>query len=109
MQLFDDNPHLLKVENLKAQTIDGVEVYLNNETVTVRMVDVAGVDVPGVTWPLTMQYEAGSNGVYRIIIPNSITVEPGQLVTAIIDGGDQPDRTIHLECPVSVKKRTSCA
>ena len=79
---------------LKAETGDGCEqidgfAYINNATVSVTLKDRAGADVAGESWPLAMNYVAGSNGVYRATLAFALALQDGKPFTAeiIADGG----------------------
>ena len=51
-------------------------IYVNDAVVTVTLLDAAGAEVVGETWPLTLDYVAASNGQY------AKTVNPISGVTA---------------------------
>ena len=65
-------------------------VYLNSGvTATVTVVDSAGVEVVGQLWPLTLDYFAASDGIYRATLADSMVLIPGDWYTAqlTIDAG----------------------
>ena len=47
--------------------------YLNSATCTVTLYDVAGNEVTGETWPLTLNYVTDSDGDYRGTITDTVT------------------------------------
>ena len=53
------------------------------------MKDRAGADVAGETWPLAMNYLAGSNGVYRATLAFGLSLQDGKPFSAeiVADGG----------------------
>ena len=46
--------------------------YLNSATVTCTIKDTAGNEVSGISWPVTLDYVAASNGNYRATIDKAI-------------------------------------
>ena len=40
-------------------------IYVNDATVTATITDASDVDVTGQTWPVTLDYVTGSDGVYK--------------------------------------------
>jgi hypothetical protein len=48
--------------------------YLNSATVTVTVKDLAGSEVSGVSWPVTLSYESASNGNYTGAIDKDISI-----------------------------------
>jgi len=51
--------------------------YLNSATVTATLKDQSGTEVSGVSWPLTLSYEAASNGNYSGTIDKAVSVSDG--------------------------------
>lgn len=51
--------------------------YQNAATVTARIKTMAGVDVTGVTWPITLAYVAASSGNYRGTFEAAASLSPG--------------------------------
>ena len=59
--------------------------YINNATVAVTLTNEAtGAQVAGETWPLSMPYVATSNGDYRGVLQNSLTVAQNAVLKAVI-------------------------
>lgn len=98
--IFVGNPNLFVVNKLKAGNS-----FLNNDTVTVTLRDITGTEVAGETWPVTMQYIAGSEGRYERVFPKDLVVSKGMLLTAFVDGGTVDPNTVHFECPILVWTR----
>lgn len=84
----------LRVEVRGLSVYVGVEdtLYDNAATVTARLVDGLGAEIPGQTWPLALTYEAGSDGNYSGVVGPSLVVKPGDVLYAevtAISGADQ--------------------
>jgi len=74
--LLSDN--LLKLDGLKnSDTL----AWINTATVTARVLKPDGAEVAGPTWPVTLAYEAASNGVYKGTLPDTMTLTAGWQVT----------------------------
>lgn len=54
--------------------------YINDGTVTCQIVDLAGTAVTptGFTWPVTLDYVAASDGIYRATIDKAIAITDGK-------------------------------
>lgn len=59
--------------------------FLNAATVDITITDSAGVEVTGETWPLTISYVAGSDGIYRATLDKVLGFIAGQRYTAVIN------------------------
>ena len=46
--------------------------YIDDATVTVTIKDKANVNLTGLSWPQSMSYVTGSDGDYRIILPDNL-------------------------------------
>ncbi len=69
--------------------IDGVQnqlnkQYINDATVTVTLMDEDGVELTGISQPLTMSYIADSDGSYQTTVSDSHEAEVGTTGTAVI-------------------------
>lgn len=100
--IFDKNDNLLELVDLKDVVAD---TFANAAAVTVTLVDDAGVDVVGETWPLTMGYVAASNGLYRAVLKDTLTLVPDDLYTAKIDVNDGANKQAHWEFLVRAETR----
>lgn len=58
--------------------------FINDADVTVTIKDSAGAEVSGVTFPLTMDYVAASEGVYRAVVDKALAVAEGKSYRAEI-------------------------
>lgn len=103
--LYIDNTGVVKLLNLR----DHNEVPQNDATVTlVSLVDRStGIDIAGVSLPLTLDYVASSNGDYGGLLPHNVQVSVGQILEAKVEAlGSQGYRGSWTET-VRVKKRVS--
>jgi len=62
----------------------GGPTFLNAATVEVTVRDTEGVDVPGITWPITMSFIAASSGDYEGVVDKAIQIVEGQQYVATI-------------------------
>lgn len=85
--LYLGNDMLLEVANLRDQATGE---YLNAATVTVSLENSEGVPVVGESWPLAMTYITASNGTYRAILRDTLTLASGARYVAevIADAGE---------------------
>lgn len=51
--------------------------YLNSATVTATLKDLAGTEVTGVSWPVTLTYVSASNGQYIAVVDKTAAVTVG--------------------------------
>lgn len=74
--------------------------FLNSVTVTVTLKDAAGSNVTGDSWPKTMTYLTGSNGVYRATLGYALSLTAGIRYTATIaaNGGAGLRAQWDIEC-----------
>lgn len=84
--LLIGNDHIVELAGLHDE-ISGS--YLNAATVTARLKTVAGVEVAGESWPITLTYVTGSNGNYRGTIEDAVVLESGKsyMLEITADGG----------------------
>jgi hypothetical protein len=63
--------------------------YFFAAAVAARLRTLAGDDVAGATWPLTLQRVPGGRGAYRGVVPGGVTLTPneGYRVTLTADDG----------------------
>jgi len=65
------NDNLLRLRGLK-NTKTGA--YENSATVTARVVNAAGADVSGQSWPVTLTYVPSSNGDYDATLEDALVL-----------------------------------
>ena len=76
-----DNDNYLQVSGLRN---GATAAYVNDATVTATLKDSAGTDVPGQAWPLGLSYVPGSDGVYRGVLQDSLTLTAGDEYKTVI-------------------------
>lgn len=94
MTAFVANTNVLDLIGLKNE-IDNS--FINSATVFVTIKDEAGVDVPGASWPLAMNYVSASNGDYRAFISESLPFVDKTKYIAYIDANGGPNLVGHWE------------
>lgn len=77
--LYVGNDTVLEVRGLKNETTGG---FLNAATVTATVVDAEGNQVTGQSWPLTLAYVTGSDGIYRATLAYTVGLVSGARYTA---------------------------
>lgn len=86
MTAFVLNTNILEVIGLKDAIAD---TFINNATVTLLKVeDEAGVIVTGQTFPVTMGYVGGSDGLYRTTLLSALNLQPRTIYYAHIKAED---------------------
>lgn len=99
--VYIDNDNRIKLVGL----VDADGAYQNSAVVAVTLKDDAGVDIPGEAWPLAMPYVTASNGDYRAILQNTLTITDNQPVTAIVDV-ESGGLTARFKVALTAKART---
>lgn len=64
---------------------DARNVYQNDAVVSVTLKTLAGANVAGQTWPFTLSYVTGSNGVYRGLLQPTLSVQANDSLRANVD------------------------
>jgi len=84
--LYIDSDNLVTLDALYD---NAAAAYVNDATVTVTLTDRAGNEVSGETWPVTLNYVAGSDGKYRGTLSDTLSITAYSQYTAkvIADGG----------------------
>jgi len=100
--IFNLNDNLLELIDLK-DVVSGN--FANSAAVSVTLVDKDDANVVGETWPLTLDYVAASNGLYRAVLKDTLTLVVGGLYTAKIDVNDGADRQAHWKFLLRVETR----
>lgn len=78
-----DNQNVLLIGNDNSLELNGLrnaitDAFVNGATVAAVLKDMKGVDLAGQTWPLTLPYVAASDGCYRAILEDSLTLKHDQ-------------------------------
>ncbi len=79
--IYLSNDHLLELRGLKNIATDA---YIDDATVTAILVDEDDAQVSGQTWPLALSYVAGSDGIYRGTLTDSLSLTVDRVYTAQI-------------------------
>lgn len=99
---FWKNDMLIEVAALK----DGVQdAFVNDATVTVKLKYATGGLVQGQSWPLTLPYVAGSDGIYRGVLNSDIAVKLGDRLKAEVTVTASGGRDAFFEPDVFVARR----
>ncbi len=80
--------------------VDPAGAYVNSATVEVTLLDSAGAQVAGETWPVACAYVAGSDGVYRGPLRDALTVSPRRRYHAIVTADAGADLRRRWRLPV---------
>ncbi len=102
--LYKSNDNLLEIDGLKNAATDA---YIDDATVTVTLVDAEGAEVTGQSWPTTMSYVASSNGKYRAVLKDALSVTNLDRYTAKITADGGSDLLGYWEFPLSAIVRTT--
>lgn len=94
------NDNLLQLDGLTDETDS---TYVNSATVVCTVKTTAGVDVTGMSWPLTLSYVSGSNGKYQGILTNSLVLSGREKYIAHIDVSLGADLVMHRELELVAK------
>ena len=87
--IYMNNDHFMELTGFQ----DGVTLaFLNAATVTVTIYATDGAALgdatTGISWPLTMDYLSGSDGVYQAVIDKAISLTRGELYKAVITAAE---------------------
>lgn len=96
------NDNILEVKEL---TDPATGAFINNAIVTAILVDAAGAEVAGDTWPKTLAYVSASNGTYRATLEQTLAITHGRTYTARITALGN-GFTGFWERPFKARKRT---
>lgn len=71
LELLIGNDQTVELQALKDEVSGD---FINNATVTARLKTMAGVDVAGETWPITLAYVTNTDGNYRGLLEDGLTL-----------------------------------
>lgn len=74
--------------NCLVENVTGASI--TTATVTARLLDSADAELSGVSWPVSMPHV--SDGNYRGLVPDTLSVEVGQVITIEVTADDGADR-----------------
>ena len=101
--IFLKNDHIIELTGLKDASDDS---FVNNATVTVTIKTLVGVDVSGISWPLTLVYTVASDGDYAVTLDKAIVLVAWDRYVAevtVVAGS----RDAFFELPVQAQPRES--
>jgi len=101
--LFVLNDNILELIGLKDVVLDS---FMNAATVTITLNDRNDVPVTGQTWPTAMDYVAASDGKYRAVLEDAMSLDAGKNYTAIIDADGGVNLKGHWEVELKAEIRT---
>lgn len=106
--IYLGNDHLIRALKLSTTNETGAIVYLESSaTVQCTLTDSAGVALGGETWPIDLQYVAGSQGTFQGVIRDSVALPPaGQVVLATLTIDNGADQHGALTGRLTVQERT---
>lgn len=104
MPAFVANTNVLMLTGLHNAATDA---YISNATVEVTIKDLAGVAVPGVTWPISMAYVTASDGDYMGVLIDGINFDHNTRYIAYVDANAGPDLIGHWEFKFKAQTRKS--
>ena len=105
LTLYAGNSTRIELEGLGVYSAIDTYAYANSATVTATLVDSDGDALSGVTWPLTLAYEADSDGNYSGVVAETLSVSAGDSIVAQITATDSGE-VGYWEVPVVVEART---
>jgi len=105
LHLFAANTTRVELRALASYSAVDTISYINDATVEVTMIDDAGAELTGETWPVTLTYESGSNGNYAGLVSEGIGVSAGDLITAKLTATSGAEQG-YWEIPVEVVTRS---
>lgn len=101
--LYADNDTVLEVDRLR-NGLSGE--FLNTADVSVTLLEDDGTPVDGVSWPLSLAYVSGTEGLYRVTIPYTLGLVPNRRYLAELVADDGPGLHSQWEVECVARKRT---
>lgn len=95
--LIDNSDNLIEVLGLKNPVTDS---WMNSATVSAVVLDSTATQITGFSQPVSMPYDAGSDGDYRGVIPETAVWSVGDRITVIataVDSGSGLNREFVAE------------
>jgi hypothetical protein len=101
--IYIGNDSVMEVADLKN---DQTGADINDAAVTVRLKTTAGADVDGETWPKTLNYVEGSQGMYRATLPYTLELAAGgrYVATIVADAGAGLRAEWDIDCVARTRK-----
>lgn len=82
LQLNPDNTARIKFVGLMYEELDGTETIVNDAVMSVTLLDLNQKEVEGQSWPVTMNYIAGTDGDYAAELIDTLSISDGESITA---------------------------
>ena len=82
---FVGNPNIVEVKGVKNAATG---LYINDATINMTLLDSAGVEITGQSWPTTLTYVVDSDGVYQGTILAAAALIAGEFgcVSVVVSG-----------------------
>jgi len=106
LSIFADNTSRIELRGLRVNTAVDTFEWINDATVTATITDSAGAEVVGETWPLTLNYESGSDGNYSAVLDDELSIADRDNLTAVLTA-TSGSSVGKWTCPVQVATRTN--
>ena len=103
--IYVENTNSVFLRGLHDSARTSDTVFINDATVRVTLLDENDDEIAGQSWPVTMSYVSGSDGDYKGLLSNglSITAETeGTAVVEVISGSSRAK----IRRPVRFEERT---
>lgn len=81
--LYIDNDNVVYLSGLRNEVTGE---YINDALLSAELTDTQDVAVAGQSWPLIMDYVAGTQGIYRLLLENTLALLNGQYYKLNISG-----------------------
>lgn len=102
LALFYKSDNIFEIRGL----VDNDAAFVNTATVNCTLVDAAGAEIAGETWPKVAAYIAASDGDYDLAVADTVTVTADQIGLVLqIDADDGAGRKGYWEIDVNVVVR----
>lgn len=80
LRLYVGNTNVVELEHLRNSV---TRAHDPGATVEFTLQTEDGADLPGVTWPLNMGYDAADK-VYRVVLPANVAIEEGEFYVGVV-------------------------
>lgn len=101
IELYVGNSSVVELQALTNSVTGALETAA---TVTCTIKDSAGVDVAGMTFPISMPHTS-VDGTYRATLQDGIAIIAGRRYTAVVDAVGSAGEVGHWEAPVTADTR----
>lgn len=101
--VYISNDNLITLSGLKDASEGGD--YINNAIVEVTLLDSDGNEVAGQSWPATMSYVSGSDGIYEGILEDGLSLSVDDELTARVTVDAGSDSLAQWDVPAVARTR----